>query len=86
MIIAIMIIMIIIIIITIDVIISIIFLFIHRHASSPCITILYNGGSEAPLRLSRRGRSCLVYTRPGIFRLGKMPKEIQSRLFNPVSN
>ena len=39
------------------------FLFIHCHA-------LYNGGSKALIRLLGRGRSCLVYTRLGMFGLG----------------
>ena len=52
----------------------------------PCIIVLYNGCSEAPIRLSGRRRSCLVYTKPKMFRLGMVPKEIHSRLFNPVCN
>ena len=39
--------------------------------NSPCIIALYNGGSKAPIRVSRRGRSSLVihFARPGMFRL-----------------
>ena len=44
------------------------------------------GGSKAPIRLSGRGKSCLVHTKPGMFGLGIVPKEIHSHLFNPVSN
>ena len=47
---------------------------------------MYNGGSEAPIQLSWRGRSCLVWTGPEMFGLGLVPKEIQSHLFSSVSN
>ena len=57
-----------------------------QQGNSPCIIVLYNGGSKALNRLLGRGRSCLVYTKPGMFGQGIVPKEIQSRLFNPVSN
>ena len=90
----------IIIIITISVIFTIIFLFIYLLTyyllfiylllflffSIYCYTVMYSGGSKAPIRLSERGRSCLVYTKPGIFGLAIVPKEIYSRLFNSVSN
>ena len=68
--------------------------FIYYYFFFPYIVMLvgsvYNrtvyGGSKAPIRLSGRGKSCLVHTKPGMFGLGIVPKEIHSRLFNPVSN
>ena len=68
---------------------SFFFLFFHillcQQGSSPCIIALYNGHSKAPIKLSGRVRSCLVHTKPGMFGLGIVPKEIHSRLFNPIS-
>ena len=92
--------MIIIIIITIITIIFLlsIYLFIHSFTYlffsytvmlvgfTPSIIVLYNGGSKAPIRLSGRGKSCLFYTKCGMFGLGIVPKEIHSCLFNPGSN
>ena len=57
-----------------------------QQGNSPCIIVLYNGGSKAPIRLSGRGRSCLVCTKTGIFELGIKPKEIHSSLFNLASD
>ena len=50
-----------------------------------CVVLPYNDGSKAPIRLSGRGRFCLVVARSGMFGLGIAPKEKLSRLFNPVS-
>ena len=40
----------------------------QRHGSK-CIIVLYSDGSKVPIRLSRRGKSCLFYTRPSMFGL-----------------
>ena len=38
-----------------------------QQVNSLCIILVYNGGSKAPIRLSRRRSSCLVYTKLGMF-------------------
>ena len=50
-----------------------------------CIIVPYNDGSKKPIRLLRRGKSCLVFARSGMFALSIAPKEKLSCLFNPVS-
>ena len=68
------------------IIIIIIFLFIHCHGNSPCIIVLYRGGSKKPIRLPGRERSqTWDVFRPRMFGLSILPKETQSRLFK-VSN
>ena len=62
------------------------YILLCQQGNSPCIIVMYNGGSKARFRLSGRGRSCLVYTKPGMLGLGIVPNEIHSRLFNPVPN
>ena len=36
-----------------------------QQGNSRCIIVLYNGGSKTPIRLSGKGRSCLVYLNLG---------------------
>ena len=58
------------------------------HASkvrATCIIVPYNDGSEAPIWLSERGRSCLAFAESGMFGLGMAPKEKRSHLFKPFS-
>ena len=53
-------------------ILHIIRFFTCQQSNSLCIIVLYNGGSKAPIRLSGRGRSCLIE----MFGLGMVLKEI----------
>ena len=50
---------------------------IRCHASrvnARCIIVLYNSGFTVPIRLSGRGSSCLVYTRPGMSGIGMVAR------------
>ena len=47
-----------------------------------CIIVPYNDGSEAPIPLSERGRSCLIFGRSGMFGLGIVPKEIRLHILH----
>ena len=52
-----------------------------QQSKSPCIIALDNGGSKAPIRLSGRGRSCLVQ----LLNLGCLGQAwCQRRVFSPI--
>ena len=50
-----------------------------------CIIVSYNDDLKAHFGLSRRGRSCLVFVRSGMFGLDIALKKKLCGLFNPVS-
>ena len=50
-----------------------------------CIIVSYNDASKAHFGLSRRGRSCLVFVRSGMFGLDIALKKKLCGLFNLVS-
>ena len=51
-----------------------------QQSKSPCVIALDNGGSKAPIRLSRRGRSCLAQ----LLNLGCLGQaQCRRRIFSP---
>ena len=49
-----------------------------------CTIEPYNNGSGVPIRLSGRESCCLEFVKSAFFRLGLVPQEKPSHLFNPV--